>query len=112
MGPAWQCVDCGSRRSAAACPISSPCSGAGLKLPGAPQSALHCSLLTYLRIMLQRLSTLSGGLRAVGGPWAALPALARHVRMYGFGSHVSDNGEAWQGSAARCPNPARLQARP
>lgn len=75
-------------------------------------TALQPCLLTYLRIMLQRLSTLSGGLRAVGGPRAALPALARHVRMYGFGSHVSDNGEAWQGSAARCPNPARLQARP
>lgn len=52
--------------------------------------------------MLQRLSTLSGGLRAVGGSRAALPALARQVRLYGFGSHVSDNGERLQCAGARC----------
>lgn len=52
--------------------------------------------------MLQRLSTLAGGLRAVGAPRAALPSLARHVRMYGFGSHVNDNGERARCGVAAC----------
>lgn len=58
--------------------------------------------------MLQRLSTLSGGLRAVGGP-RALPALARQVRLYGFGSHVNDNGER---ALLRGANPSRPAGSP
>ena len=79
-----------------------------------PRFLPSLSLLCNLPAMLQRLCKLSGGLSAVGGSRAALPALARHVRMYGFGSHVSDNGEgvALPRSPAR-RKPCRLRlARP
>lgn len=54
-------------------------------------------------MLLSRLSALSGGVgvAVAGRPLvAALPALARHARCYGFGSHMSDNQPEVGGSEA------------
>lgn len=55
--------------------------------------------------MLQHLTTLSGSLRA-GSARAALPAVSRQARCFGFGSHMSDNDPEVRG----CRSKARGEA--